>query len=601
MMASPAPVYRASQARYQCHSRSHSRSVVTPLSPPPLSPRSKTQKSFSFLYGSLYTFLFFLLLVLLLVSPADIIRQAADHQQYYNVIVIGVAYVVTVVIVAFIYATRLYFTRNILAGIPKTGLLLGGSSDIKVDENVKTVIDMSQSRCAAIALDSKPRAPIPDLESENHDEEEQQVLGLGDQTGASGPRNGAVPGVVVGVQNNNAGSMKTASGEPGFSLHAQGICLPQYPQYHPTWGVISHPGWSGPDSPDFPNIQYSAVLSEVPNLIEAKALTLAPSMASADAHIGPLMPDKDIQAVLQRQGEYVGLRDYLTMLASLGVLGIGDPLVEEFLHMYEKASFSTRPVEGDHFRRLMNILADLLRTMRPLSGSGHPFEADLGSPAKEDSDPDDPAPKSLSPTTTRSHSQASLHSQQSKGSVRKEADNSGKRLEHVRKRDISTDADGNRQPNTSPDMDIVRRPHLSTRTSNTLTSGTHPYRTAPSTPTTRLAVLADEGAAASIDSDGSFAQTRRPLPFEIGYSSSGASSPALKSRQPGFLSMTEADRGISRGNSPARAGGRVSRNRQVNYNPTRSVGVRSERKITGAASVESRSTGTSFVSDQWEY
>ena len=456
MMAS---AYRATQARYHPHDCSHSRSVVATLSPPTPYYRSKTQQSFSFLYRSLYTVLFFLLLVLLLVSPADIVRQAVDHEQYYNVIVIGVVYLATVVLVAFIYATRLYFTRNTLAGIPKTGLLLGGSSDMKVDPRVKTVIDTSLSRCAAIALDSKPRAPKPKLEPEHHDEEEQQGPESGDHMPSAGPGNGTAPDALVEVQNRKAGNTKVNGRETGLSVHAHGLSLPPH---HPTWGPISHPGWSGPDSPDLPNVQYSAVVSELPNLIEAKALTLAPSMGSADGHIGTRVPDNNVQALLQRQGDYMGLRDYLTMLSSIGVLGIGDPLVEEFLLIYEEASFSTRPVEEDHFRRLMNLLAELLRTMCPPSVSGHLFGADLGAPSMQDSDPDDPAPKPLSRTTTRSYSQASIQSQPSGDPLSKKAGGYGKGREDVQEREIWVDADENCQSNTSPHMKLLRLPHLST-------------------------------------------------------------------------------------------------------------------------------------------
>ena len=141
----------------------------------------------------------------------------------------------------------------------------------------------------------------------------------------------------------------------------------------PAWGVISHPGWSSPCSPDLPNLQYEPVILELSHLVEAKAVSLAPSdplssyepdsLRDRDEAEAPI-PDPVAVVILQRPAS-VGLRDYLAQLAAVGMLELG-PLTEDFLVRYEYARYSGEDLEEGEFRALMGVFAEILRGMRPL-------------------------------------------------------------------------------------------------------------------------------------------------------------------------------------------------------------------------------------------
>lgn len=144
----------------------------------------------------------------------------------------------------------------------------------------------------------------------------------------------------------------------------------------PAWGVISHPGWSSPCSPDLPNLQYEPVILELSHLVEAKAVSLAPSDPLASSEPDALrdreeaaeapIPDPVAVAILQRPAS-VGLRDYLAQLAAVGMLELAS-LTEDFLARYEHARYSGEDVEEGEFRALMGTFAEILRGMRPLDG-----------------------------------------------------------------------------------------------------------------------------------------------------------------------------------------------------------------------------------------
>lgn len=390
--------------------------------PPPISSssRSKTRSFFFFFYASVYTLLLLLLLALLLVTPADVIRQAVEHQQFYNVIIIGVAYVVTVLVVAFIYATRLYITRSIIASIPRGSLILGvssqsnstthtygrgtgGTGDVKVKPDVRKAVDWDLSRCAAIAWDAKPRPPTYSIR------ERRGSVGDG---GTPARRTNDLVAVAskdrtsiseIGTISNNT-SLFIYNDKANQASDTQGT---SFPFHRSVWGPISHPGWSGPDSIDLPNLQYATVLTELPHLIEAKALTLAPLIQTDIDGNGVFLPDLNVQASLQRQSECMGLRDYLYLLIRLGVLPSlpqhdndeesrdAHAIVASFLSAYERARYSTRPMSEVQFRELMHLFAELLRQFRPMSS--FPYHI---TDSHSGSDIDDPIPISRSPSVS---------------------------------------------------------------------------------------------------------------------------------------------------------------------------------------------------------
>lgn len=144
----------------------------------------------------------------------------------------------------------------------------------------------------------------------------------------------------------------------------------------PAWGVVAHPGWSSPCSPDLPNLHYEPVVAELAHLIEAKAVSLAPSDPLSphdpdpDPHPGEAdAPTPDPVAVeLLRRPASMGLRDYLSRLAAVGMLD-PEPLASEFVARYEDARYSGEGLDEGGFRALMGFFAEILRAMRPLDAS----------------------------------------------------------------------------------------------------------------------------------------------------------------------------------------------------------------------------------------
>ena len=139
----------------------------------------------------------------------------------------------------------------------------------------------------------------------------------------------------------------------------------------PPWGVVSHPGWSSPESKDLPNLHLPPIVLELPHLIEAKAVSLAPATSQPSASsLGlentaneeVLMPSAI--SLLQRPAA-MNLRDYLARLSSLDLVNPPD-LAATFLSMYEEARFSASEITEQEFRALMSVFADLLRGMETL-------------------------------------------------------------------------------------------------------------------------------------------------------------------------------------------------------------------------------------------
>lgn len=135
------------------------------------------------------------------------------------------------------------------------------------------------------------------------------------------------------------------------------------------WGYISHPGWSSPASDQLPNLEYWRVFVELPNLIEAKAVSLAPpgSVYLKDKLHGgdsPPVPDARVVAMLQRPATQ-GLREYFDHLTQFGV--IGPPgLAEDFLAQYELARFSSGALTEKQFAELTSSFSALLTSMTGL-------------------------------------------------------------------------------------------------------------------------------------------------------------------------------------------------------------------------------------------
>ncbi|OLN92043.1 Defect at low temperature protein 1 [Colletotrichum chlorophyti] len=343
---------------------------------------------FRFIYGSFYFVLCFLLAALLLVTPGDTIYQAYSNNQPYNIWIIAATLVLVLLIVSFIYATRLYLNKTILASIPKSWVPIE-KGDVK--KKVHEMITADLKRSAAIAYDARPRAETNVLLSDM-----EEVLAEKQPTGGSEAK-----------KRFQLPSLR----KPATTEKETGIALPPR---RPVWGEIEHYGWSSPNSVDLPDLQYSTVISELPNLIEAKALTLAPPDPTSTAQ--PPLLDSDAVALLQRPLP-MSLRDYIGHLAELGVISL-NATTTDFLSTYEYARFSTRPISNAQFRELMHLFAAILRGMRSLDPAvlGPVGESSDGS----ESDIDNDAPMVTNPTTPRSNLSRSA-TQSTQGSFNRRA------------------------------------------------------------------------------------------------------------------------------------------------------------------------------------
>ncbi|AEO71758.1 88341407-8f89-45d9-8749-b2b4ed3042ee [Thermothielavioides terrestris] len=410
---------------------------------------------FLIVYNFLYYFLYLVLFAFLVVTPIDVIQQAVQRRRNYDILVLIVCYVATILAVALVYATRLYISRSVLASIPKSWIPIE-KGDVPPD--VRQMIVDGLGRSAAIAYAARPRVPPASLAQE--------------PAPAASPPSGA-PGLSLTASKKSAASEKEA---------VVGIS----PQ-KPVWGEIEHPGWASPMSPDLPDVQYDAVVQELPNLIEAKAITLAPP--DPGSHAEPPALDPDAIALLQRP-EYMGLREYLAHLTDLAVLA-PLPVTDEFLAAYEAARFSARPLSNEQFRNLMHLFAEILRNMHPLSPAVLAGYEDDGSSrlTPSESDIDNDAPRGTSPSSLGT----------ARGPQVQRGDDDG----GIARSDSSSTASSARP-----------RPGLRARNSS---ANTWQFRTAPTTPRSRHTGFS------RASSSESFAHTRRPYP------ASEASSASLRS------------------------------------------------------------------------
>ncbi|OIW27234.1 hypothetical protein CONLIGDRAFT_419096 [Coniochaeta ligniaria NRRL 30616] len=420
--------------------------------------RSPVAVAFRVAYNSIYLILYIILAALILALLADIIRQAIIRKQTFNILVIAITYVVTILVLAFIYAIRLYINRSVLASIPKSYLPIE-KGDLK--KHVRKMIVASLSRSAAIAYAARPRvAPNFPMQLLGPDGEKAEL-------GQAHKERRSIPPFKLK-------KTATVEDEMGISL----------PPCKPVWGEIEHPGWGSPTLPDLPDLQYASVISELPNLIEAKAITLAPP--DPESQSDPPMLDPEAVSLLQRTEE-MALRDYLTHLIDLGVLEASQTTTD-FIAKYEYARFSTRPLPNIRFRELMHLFAEILRSMKPLDPA---VLASLIDPDSDDQGPPESDIDNNAPMTPGSdHGNRTPESSIGRSS----SSSTGSSRSRVR-----------RAPKNLP----VRNSSANT--------WQHSFRTAPTTPKSKRTAVSRSS------SVNSFAQTRNPYPV------SRASSGSLRS------------------------------------------------------------------------
>lgn len=279
------------------------------------------------LHLTAFTFLSIVLLCLILLTPSDAIYQCYVTQRLINIFFIAGAYIVTFILAVLIYATRIYTNRNVLTGIPKAWIPVE-KEDVGV--SVRRLVMEGLARSAVIAYQARPRDVAAEEQTQTQTQSQQ-------------------------VQ---------AQQEQGLVVNRD----------RPPWGNIEHPGWSSPESRDLPDLPYRTVIQELPHLIEAKAVSLAPpdpvfTATSYSAQGGGLeqeqaIPDTRVVEVLQRRAS-MGVRGYIQRLTAMEV--IRPPEVgAEFVALYERARFSAHELFETEFRELMHVFAEVLRGMKGL-------------------------------------------------------------------------------------------------------------------------------------------------------------------------------------------------------------------------------------------
>ena len=279
--------------------------------------RGPRQLVFRLFYSTTFTLLLLLEIILLLISPGDILYQSLHQERSWDIIIIAGVYALTLLVALFIIATRLYTTRTQLAGIPRTTLPIQDSS---INKSVRKMISDGLSRSASIAYSAHPR----ELK-----EDELRVLEQAQEGVAATPER-------IPVRHMKA------------------------------WLQIEHPGWSSPCSKEMPSLQYEPVILEFPNLLEAKAVSLAPPDPRFDpSSLDPsqLVPSDSVAISILQRPIGMPLREYVDRLISLIMLD-DSAQVGDFLQMYEKARFSREPVYERDFRKLLSGFTIILQNLR---------------------------------------------------------------------------------------------------------------------------------------------------------------------------------------------------------------------------------------------
>ncbi|KAE9365912.1 hypothetical protein N431DRAFT_430091 [Stipitochalara longipes BDJ] len=408
-----------------------------------------------FLYSSFFGLLSLCLLGLLILPPADLIRQALGRSQLAFLFVIGGCYAATAFLVIWIYINRFYSRRKAIAAIPKSYIPVEKGD---VNKKVRRMIVASLNRSAAIAWDSRPRIPTEPPTVVSEPENRDTIARPAEED-----------------PEKKEGSSETVEKEEQ---------LVTIPQPRPVWGDIAHNGWSTPTSPDLPDLQYITVILELPHLIEAKAVSLAPPDSESNSE--PPLPDIRAVDVLQRPAA-MGLRDYIGHLTSIGVIS-SPSIATDFLASYEYARFSAKPLSETQFRDLMKQFAEILRSMNPLTPA---ILASLDIDPPESDIDDDEVSSTSTPTTARSRSLVSSRSAASRNSS---------------EGTIRTAPSRNPGPNGSPQKNREK------------------FSTAPATPKSKKRVIS------RTPSTNSFAQSRRPY-----NGSSADSSESLRSTSQGSV------------------------------------------------------------------
>lgn len=284
---------------------------------------------FRVFYSLTYTILYLLTIVFLAITPISMIYTTIQQTALQYTVMIGGAYVLTAIVVIFIYSSRLYTNRSVLSAVGKAYIPV---EDGEIGKGVRKMIVKQLERSAIVAWESRPR----DLYGE--------IL-LAEQDGLLPPETDSV--------NRNDYLV-------GTEIRVDPV--------HPPWGDVQHLGWSSPSHTvdnKTPNVQFDNVVHELPHLIEARAVSLAPPDPTLTPVPGePQSADPVVVDLLKRPAS-MAMREYLTQLSYLGLVqpaAVG----QKFLAQYERARFAGQPISADDFNSLMKTFAELLTGMTTL-------------------------------------------------------------------------------------------------------------------------------------------------------------------------------------------------------------------------------------------
>jgi hypothetical protein len=284
---------------------------------------------FQLWYSSAFLTIAFATWVATLVTPSDLVYSCIKIRNIPNGTAVGAIYVATLVVAFFLWSSRIYTNRAVLKEIPRSYIPVDKG---EVPRKVHKIIKKHWERSAIVAWDSRPRDVREEFAGVGHEKDEERH----------------------GISALLRGHVKKRT-----------VIAPDVAQA--AWGHISHPGWSSPSNEALPNLEYYRVFVELPNLIEAKAVSLAPSdpvflqNGALESGIMPI-PDARIVALLQRPATQ-GLRAYLTHLGEFDLIDPPDA-AEEFLTQYERARFSTTALTEKQFQDLMAAFSTLLTGMQ---------------------------------------------------------------------------------------------------------------------------------------------------------------------------------------------------------------------------------------------
>ncbi|OJD13993.1 hypothetical protein AJ78_05606 [Emergomyces pasteurianus Ep9510] len=276
----------------------------------------KKTRLFRACYTIFFTVLAIVLFILTLFTPGDTIYQSFKSGRLGNIFIVSGVYIITLLLAVLIYASRIFTNRSVLAGIPKPWIPVEKPD---VPKRVRKLVVDGLSRSAIIAQQSRPR----------------------DRTGEDNSRL-----------------------DPSLTIPITGT---------PPWGHISHRGWTAPDCPDMPNQEFELVIKELPHLIEAKAVSLAPVdprlLSSGNQNPDQTsenqpIPDERIVEILRRPRNMC-LREYVNHLTRLNLINPPD-LGRSFVRLYERGRFADVPLTEPEFRSLLGMFAELLRGMSEL-------------------------------------------------------------------------------------------------------------------------------------------------------------------------------------------------------------------------------------------